>query len=212
LHTANDGVADVIKNENVRVVTGRRYFYEELCGLRFKIGAFSFFQTNSAGADILYGKVREYAGTGNTVYDLYCGTGTIAQILASSFENITGVELNNEAVQAAEENAKLNGISNCRFIAGDVLQTIDALVEGHIPSAPDCVVVDPPRDGLHPKALLKLISMGAERLVYISCKPTSLARDMVALTQAGYKAEKVVCVDMFPRTGHVECVVGLRLK
>jgi 23S rRNA (uracil-5-)-methyltransferase RumA len=207
LHTVNDGVADTVKNENVSVISGRDYFFETINGLTFKINAFSFFQTNSAGAESLYGKVREYAGTGRTAYDLYCGTGTVAQVLAEGFEQVIGVELNPEAVQAAGENAKLNHIANCRFIAGDVLKIADELKE-----APDCIIADPPRDGLHPKALPKILAMGAERLVYVSCKPSSLARDMAIMTEWGYRIKKAVCIDMFPRTKHVETVCLMSRK
>jgi 23S rRNA (uracil-5-)-methyltransferase RumA len=202
LHTVNDGVADTVKNENVRVVYGRDYYREKLLGLNFKIGAFSFFQTNPAGAEVLYAKVRDYAGAGHTVFDLYCGTGTIAQVLVENFKEVIGVELNPEAVQAAEENAGANNIHNCRFIAGDVWQITDT-----VNKRPGSIVVDPPRDGLHPKALLKITGMGAEKLVYVSCKPSSLARDMAVLVKQGYRPERAVCVDMFPRTGHVETVV-----
>jgi 23S rRNA (uracil-5-)-methyltransferase RumA len=206
LHTVNDGVADTVKDENVRVLFGVDFFFEKINGLTFKVTAFSFFQTNSAGAEKLYDVVRGYAGGGQTVLDLYCGTGTIAQLLASGFTKVTGVELNEAAVVAARENARLNNINNASFFAGDVLHFIDTLKAG----APDMVVVDPPRDGLHPKALEKL--SGLDNIVYVSCKPASLARDLQALSASGFIVEDAVCVDMFPRTAHVETVVKLKKR
>jgi 23S rRNA (uracil-5-)-methyltransferase RumA len=203
LHTVNDGVADTVKDENVRVLHGADFFFEKINGLTFKVTAFSFFQTNSAGAEKLYDVVRGYAGGGQTALDLYCGTGTIAQLLASGFENVTGVELNEATVAAARGNAILNNITNASFFAGDVLHFIDELKAGK----PDIVVVDPPRDGLHPKALAKLAELG--KIIYVSCKPASLARDLQALSTYGFAVEEAVCVDMFPRTAHVETVVKL---
>jgi 23S rRNA (uracil-5-)-methyltransferase RumA len=205
LHTVNDGVADTVKDENVRILHGVDYFYEKINGLTFKVTAFSFFQTNSAGAEKLYDVVRAYAGSGGLAYDLYCGTGTITQLLSGSFEKVIGVELNSAAVQAARENAALNGISNVSFMDGDVLKFINEQRD----ELPDTVVLDPPRDGLHPKALDLICKLETKRLVYVSCKAASLARDLQALTTAGYKVEDAVCVDMFPRTAHVETVVKL---
>ena len=172
-------------------------------GLKFKISVFSFFQTISLGAEVLYSKAREYVGEtkDKRIFDLYSGTGTIAQILAPVAKHVTGVEIVEEAVEAAKENAALNGLSNCDFIAGDVLKVLDSLTE-----RPDLIVLDPPRDGIHPKALPKIMKYGVDRMVYISCKPTSLARDLVVLQAGGYAVEKVCCVDMFPGTHHVETV------
>ena len=138
------------------------------------------------------------------MFDLYSGTGTIAQILAPVAEHVTGVEIVEEAVEAARENAALNGLSNCDFIAGDVLKVLDTLEE-----QPDLIVLDPPRDGIHPKALPKIIRYGVDRMVYVSCKPTSLARDLIVLQAGGYRVERMALVDMFPFTGHVETVVLL---
>ncbi len=206
LHTVNDSLADVIQNDRTDILYGQDYFYEELLGLRFRISPFSFFQTNSLGAEVLYEKAREYVGAtdGKVIFDLYSGTGTIAQILAPVAEQVVGVEIVEEAVEAARENAALNGLSNCRFIAGDVLKVLDDLTE-----KPDLIVLDPPRDGIHPKALPKIINYGVDRLVYISCKPTSLARDLVTLLAGGYRVEKVCAVDMFPNTAGIETVVLL---
>jgi len=204
LHCVNDGVADVVKNENTHLLWGRDYYNEKICGLKFKISAFSFFQTNSAGAEKLYEVVKEMAASNQAglAYDLYCGTGTIAQVLSPHFEKIVGIELNPDAIEAAKENTKLNGIKNCKFIAGDVQQFLDG-------STPNIAIVDPPRNGLHPKALAKLIALAPPRLVYVSCKPESLARDLVKLTEDGYVPQQLVGVDMFPRTPHVEAVMLL---
>ena len=209
LHTYNDSLADVVQSDRTEVLYGRDYFYEELLGLRFKISPFSFFQTNSLGAEVLYETAREYLGDtkDKVVFDLYSGTGTIAQMLAPVADKVVGVEIVEEAVEAAKVNAELNGLSNCTFIAGDVLKVIDELTD-----KPDLIVLDPPRDGINPKALQKIINFGVERIVYISCKPTSLARDLELLQGRGYVVEKCVGVDMFPATGHVERVCLLSRK
>ena len=245
LHTFNDSLADAVINEKTELLYGQDYIEEELLGLRFKITPFSFFQTNSLGAEVLYSKAREYvlsggfgdvagaAGTmaasvvgnsdvtetvnvagnvsdnGNSgskpvIYDLYTGTGTIAQMLSPVASKVIGVEIVAEAVEAAKKNAAQNGLTNCEFIADDVLKALD-----NIEIKPDFIVLDPPRDGIHPKALEKIIDYGVDRMVYISCKPTSLARDLITLQERGYKVEKCCCVDMFPNTGHVETVVLL---
>ena len=209
LHTSNDSVADVVKDEGTEVLFGQDFFYEELLGLRFKITPFSFFQTNSLGAEVLYEKAREYMGStkDKVVFDLYSGTGTIAQILAPVAKKVVGVEIVEEAVEAAKVNAELNGLSNCTFWAGDVLKVIDELRE-----VPDLIMLDPPRDGVHPKALEKITNFGVDTVVYIACKPTSLARDLEMLQGRGYKVEKIACVDLFPGTYHVETVCLLSRK
>ena len=213
LHTFNDSLADAVINEKTEFLYGQDYIEEELLGLRFKITPFSFFQTNSLGAEVLYSKAREYvlsggfgdvAGSKPVIYDLYTGTGTIAQMLSPVASKVIGVEIVAEAVEAAKKNAAQNGLTNCEFIADDVLKALD-----NIEIKPDFIVLDPPRDGIHPKALEKIIDYGVDRMVYISCKPTSLARDLVTLQERGYKVEKCCCVDMFPNTGHVETVVLL---
>lgn len=234
LHMINDSVADVVRSDETRVLYGRDYFYEELLGLRFRISAFSFFQTNSMGAEVLYKTAREFVGEpgrgkgaggakgtggvevteealaavqGQVVFDLYSGTGTIAQLMAPTAKKVVGVEIVEEAVEAARENAALNGLDNCEFIAGDVLKVLDELEE-----KPDLIILDPPREGVHPKALGKILAYGVDRIVYISCKPTSLARDLERFLEEGYRAERVVCCDMFPWTRNVEtvCLLGRR--
>lgn len=211
LHTKNDSVADVIKNEGTDVLYGEGFFYEELLGLRFQITPFSFFQTNSLGAEVLYQTARDYILSDDesslcekTVYDLYSGTGTIAQIMAPVCKEVVGVEIVEEAVEAAKENATLNGLSNCKFLAGDVLKVLDSIEE-----KPDYIILDPPRDGIHPKAIEKIIAYGVPNMVYISCKPTSLARDLEIFMEKGYWVERFCCVDMFPGTYHTESVALL---
>ena len=211
LHTKNDSVADVVKNEGTDILFGQSFFYEQLLDLKFQISPFSFFQTNSLGAEVLYETAREFILDGDesslnekTVYDLYSGTGTIAQMMAPVCKEVVGVEIVEEAVDAAWENAKLNGLSNCKFLAGDVLKVLDEIEE-----KPDYIILDPPRDGIHPKAIEKIINYGVKNMVYISCKPSSLARDLEIFTARGYEVKKICCVDMFPNTVHVETVVLL---
>lgn len=203
LHMINDSLSDVVKSECTELLYGKDYFYEEILGLRFKISPFSFFQTNSAGAEVLYQTAREYIGDieGKVVFDLYSGTGTIAQVLAPVAKKVVGVEIVEEAVRAAKENARRNNLDNCTFIAGDVLKVLDSLEE-----IPDTIVLDPPREGIHPKALQKILNYGVQRILYISCKPTSLARDLEAFLENGYRPVKSVCVDMFPWTRGIETV------
>ena len=207
LHIINDSLADIVKSDETKVLYGQDYFYEELLGLKFKITPFSFFQTNSLGAEVLYSTAREFVGEtkDRTIFDLYSGTGTIAQILAPVAKEVIGVEIVEEAVTAAKENAEANGLTNCSFLAGDVLKVINEIEE-----KPDFIVLDPPREGIHPKALPKIVDLyRCEKMLYISCKPTSLARDLVEFAKYGYRVEKVCCVDMFPGTVHVETVVLL---
>ena len=203
LHTTNDSLADVVQSDRTEVLYGEEYFYEELLGLRFRISTFSFFQTNSLGAEVLYDTARSYVGDtkDQVIFDLYSGTGTIAQMLAPVAKKVIGVEIVEEAVKAAGENAKLNGLTNCEFIAGDVLKMLDTISD-----RPDFIVLDPPRDGIHPKALKKIIDYGVDRMIYISCKPTSLARDLEMLQGYGYRVERACCVDMFPWSANVETV------
>ncbi len=214
LHTENDSVADVVQSDKTEVLYGQDYFYEELLGLKFRISQFSFFQTNTHGAEVLYSMVRDYIGSlaGNgkgkpVVYDLYSGTGTIAQMVADTAGKVIGVEIVGEAVEAARENARMNGLDNCEFLAGDVLNVLDGIRE-----LPDFIILDPPRDGVHPKALRKIIGYGVDRLVYISCKPTSLVRDLEVFLENGYEAARVGSVDQFPFTGNIETVVLLEKK
>lgn len=206
LHMENDSIADVVQSDKTRILYGKDYFYEELLGLKFRITPFSFFQTNSLGAEVLYETARSYigklsGGKESVVFDLYSGTGTIAQLMAPVAGKVIGVEIVEEAVEAAKENAALNGLTNCEFLAGDVLKVLDDITE-----KPDFIILDPPRDGIHPKALPKIINYGVERIVYISCKPTSLVRDLAVFLENGYRVEKATAVDQFPWTANVETI------
>ena len=209
LHILNDSLSDVVQSDETRIIYGQDYFYEKLLNLEFKITPFSFFQPNSRGAEVLYSTVRDYIGDINdmTVFDLFSGTGTIAQVLAPVAKQVIGVEIIEEAVEAAKENAAHNGLSNCKFIAGDVFKVLDEIEE-----KPDVIVLDPPRDGIHPKALPKILDYGVDKIVYISCKVTSLARDLEMIQARGYEVVKSVAVDQFCQTVHVETVVLLSHK
>lgn len=266
IHIINDGLGDVVKSDRMHIISGKDWFTEKILGLQFKISPFSFFQTNTKGAEVLYTRARDYvlgreiAGVGKNsvsvgmdadssdiadgysemgtenvdlagvcskktesekktdtgkssefkdkvVFDLYSGTGTIAQIIAPVAKKVIGVEIVEEAVEAAKENAAINGLDNCEFIAGDVLKVIDEIDE-----KPDYIILDPPREGIHPKAIRKIIDYGVENIVYISCKPTSLSQDLATFETFGYHVERVSNVDMFPGTVHVETVVLLGRK
>ena len=263
LQICNDSLGDVVQSDETKILYGKDWFEEKVLGLTFKISPFSFFQTNTSGAEVLYQRAREYvlgeinignagetsngnmaentpgeenapggdalngnapgddtlnrkASDGNAteihavdlhdkvVFDLYSGTGTIAQLIAPVARKVIGVEIVEEAVEAAKENAALNGLDNCEFIAGDVLKVIDDIEE-----KPDYIILDPPRDGIHPKALQKIIDYGVKNIVYISCKPTSFARDLAVFQERGYELKRVSNIDLFPETVHVETVVLL---
>lgn len=266
IHIINDGLGDVVKSDKMHIISGKDWFTEKILGLQFKISPFSFFQTNTKGAEVLYTRARDYVlggevtGVGKNsvgvgmdadssdiadgysekdaenvdlagvcsektesekkpdtgkssefkdkvVFDLYSGTGTIAQIIAPVAKKVIGVEIVEEAVEAAKENAAINGLDNCEFIAGDVLKVIDEIDE-----KPDYIILDPPREGIHPKAIRKIIDYGVENIVYISCKPTSLSQDLATFETFGYHVERVSNVDMFPGTVHVETVVLMSRK
>ena len=211
LHTNNDSLADIVADQGTEILYGKDFFTEELLGLRFKVTPFSFFQTNSHGAEVLYDTARQFLSQGTMagkdkgiVYDLYSGTGTIAQLMAPTAQKVIGVEIVEEAVEAAKVNAQRNGLANCSFLAGDVFKVLDTIEE-----KPDTIILDPPRDGIHPKALPRILSYGVENILYISCKPTSLARDLPAFIAAGYRPVRGVCVDQFPWTSSVETIVLL---
>ena len=182
---------------------------QNLFGLQFKISPFSFFQTNTKGAESLYSIVRDFMGESNdkVVFDLYCGTGTIGQIAASNAKKVVGIELIEEAVEAAKENAKLNNLNNCEFLAGDVAEIIKTVKD-----KPDIIILDPPRSGVHPKALEYVIKFNAKEIIYVSCNPKTLVENLRDLIGAGYKVVQSTVKDMFPNTPHAEVVVKLVLK
>ncbi|NFL97230.1 23S rRNA (uracil(1939)-C(5))-methyltransferase RlmD [Clostridium botulinum] len=206
LHTINDTLSDVVQVDKLEILYGRDYIIEELLGLKFKIAPEAFFQTNSKGAEKLYSIVKDFLGDASSkvVFDLYCGTGTIGQIVAPKAKKVIGVELIEEAVKAANENAKLNGLNNCEFIAGDVAKVIK-----DVKQKPDIIILDPPRPGVHPVALEYVVKFEPKEIIYVSCNPKTLVDDLKYLIDNGYKLEKVKGMDMFPHTPHVETVVKL---
>ncbi|MGL4772474.1 MAG: 23S rRNA (uracil(1939)-C(5))-methyltransferase RlmD [Clostridium sp.] len=209
LHTENNSFSDAVIPEKVNLLYGKDFITESLLGLSFKISPFSFFQTNTKGAESLYSIVREYMGNADNkvVFDLYCGTGTIGQIVAPNASKVVGIELIEEAVEAAKENAKLNGLNNCEFKAGDVAEIIKTVKDN-----PDIIILDPPRSGVHPKALEYVIKFNANEIIYVSCNPKTLVTDLKVLVNSGYKIVKTRVKDMFPNTPHGETVVKLIKK
>ncbi len=199
----NDGLADTVQADKLNVLHGDTYFYDKLLGLKFKINIFSFFQTNSQGAEELYKIVHEFIGDtkDKVIFDLYCGTGTISQIVSTHAKKVVGVEIVEEAVEDAKENCKINNIDNVEFIASDVLKVIDNMKD-----KPDIIILDPPRNGINEKALYSIIKYDVDNIIYVSCKPSSLVRDLKIFQENGYKVDKVQLQDMFPRTYHVETV------
>jgi 23S rRNA (uracil1939-C5)-methyltransferase len=209
-HAVNERPAEVTRDLPTELLWGDDAIEEELCGLRFRVGPSAFLQTNTSMAERLYALAREYAGLqgGETVYDLYCGTGTIGLTLARDALTVWGVELSEEAVACAIDNAALNSIGNAAFFAGDVARSLEEL---HARSGdPDVVVVDPPRAGLSGRAVRHLARLAPRRIVYVSCNPTTLAGNVKELvSEWGYLLRRVRPVDMFPHTPHVEAVALL---
>ena len=207
LHTINDGLADAVQCDEMRILYGRDYFYEEVLGLRFKVSPFSFFQTNTKGAEALYTIARKFAGDrghGKVVFDLYSGTGTIGQLMAKTAKKVYGIELVEEAVFAANQNAVLNNLDNCEFIAGDVAKVVSSL-----PEKPELIIVDPPRAGILGNGVKDIAEFGAKEIVYVSCNPRSLVENVVEFEARGYKLDKLELMDLFPNTPHVETVALL---
>ena len=203
---------DTIGDLEVHVHSGTPYIYEVMEDLRFKVGPKSFYQTNSEQALRLYRTARSFAGlTGNElVYDLYTGTGTIANFVARSARKVIGIEYVPEAIEDAKENAILNGIENATFYAGDMKDILTAdFIRTH--GRPDVIITDPPRAGMHPDVVATILSAGPRRIVYVSCNPATQARDL-ALMDKDYQVTAVQPVDMFPQTHHVENVVCLERR
>lgn len=209
LRTINDNVADTVKCDDLHILYGRSFYNEVVMDLDFKVGAFSFFQTNIAAAERLFNDAVSMidALDGKTVFDLYCGTGTITQAVAKSARLAVGVELSGESISDARENAKLNHLSNCEFIEGDVLKVLDEL-----DYKPDVIIVDPPRSGIHPKAMEKICSYGVSQIVYVSCNPKTMVQNIPTAQAYGYEVTAIKAYDNFPFTKHVECVVLMTRK
>jgi len=202
--------ASVAVGTEEHLLLGRDHIRESLRGVVFQISANSFFQTNSAQAERLFSLVEEACGLDGTetLLDLYSGTGAISLLLARRCRRVYGIELSPAAVADAARNARLNGIANCTFLAGEVRHVLPSLVQEGVRA--EVVVADPPRAGFHPKALAAVAALAPARLVYVSCNPATLARDLGDLAQRGYGVEWVQPVDMFPQTPHIEAVARLR--
>lgn len=208
LQTINDDFADAVKCDKLITYYGNPYFHEKIMNLKFKITPFAFFQPNTMAAEKLYKNLLEIINNieEKAILDLYSGTGTISQIIAGKAKKVTGIEINKEAVQMARQNAKLNNLGNCYFIAGDVLDKIEVL---DVNEKPDIIIVDPPRPGINPQALRKILKYNINEFIYVSCNPRSLIRDLKTIINNGYNIKKVKCVDMFPHTHHIETIVYL---
>ncbi len=209
LRTFNDNLADAVNCDSLKTLWGRDYYMEKILGLDFKVSAFSFFQTNVEAAERLYSEALAMVDSfkGKSVFDLYCGTGTITQILALKARSVIGIELVSEAVDAARENARQNGLTNCSFIAGDVFEALKTVAE-----KPDVIVVDPPRVGIQPKALDKIIDYGVPEIIYISCNPKTMADNLKYMEYYGYECVYLKPFDNFPLTKHIESIALLRKK
>ena len=203
LRTFNDRLADAVICDSLKILWGRDYYMEKLLGLDFKVSAFSFFQTNVEAVERLYTEAIALIDglEGKSVFDLFCGTGTISQIMALKAKEVLGIELVEEAVEAAKENAGLNGLDNCDFLAGDVFEVLKT-----VEAKPDVIVVDPPRVGIQPKALDKILEYGVKQIVYVSCNPKTLADNIRYMDYYGYKCKYLKPFDNFPFTKHIEAI------
>ena len=209
VHTINDRVADFAYCDSLKVLYGQDFYSEKIMGLNFKVSAFSFFQTNVEAVERLYKEALSLIDNfdDKIVYDLYCGTGTITQTLAIKAKKVIGVEIIEEAVDAARINSKLNRLDNCEFITGDVFDVLDSIDE-----RPDVIVVDPPRVGIHQKALEKIVSYGVNQILYISCNPKSMTDNLKYMNYYGYEVKTIKAYDNFPNTKHIECVCLIEKK
>lgn len=209
LRTFNDNLADKVTCEQLKILEGRDYYMDEILGLKFKVSAFSFFQTNVDAVERLYsqaiGLIDDFSG--KTAFDLYCGTGTISQILALKAKSVFGVEIVEEAVEAARVNASINNLDNCKFIAGDVFEVLK-----HADDKPEVIVVDPPRVGMSMNAVDKITSYGVNQIVYVSCNPKTLAINLQQFEYNGYKVKYLKAFDNFSWTKHIECICLLEKR
>jgi 23S rRNA (uracil-5-)-methyltransferase RumA len=207
LRTINDGVSDAVNCDRLITLYGRDYYMERILDLDFKVSAFSFFQSNVEAVEILYRKALDLIPDleGKTVFDLFCGTGTITQAIAKRSKTAIGIELVKEAVDAAKENASLNGLDNTVFLDGDVFDVLDT-----VSIKPDVIVMDPPRMGIREKALQKIIDYGVDEMIYISCNPKTMVQNLALLQNKGYKVSYVRAFDDFPFTKHIEAIVHLK--
>lgn len=206
LRTFNDNLADKVTCEELKILEGRDYYMDEILGLKFKVSAFSFFQTNVEAVERLYKQAIDLIDdfSGKKAFDLYCGTGTISQVLALKAKEVFGVEIVEEAVEAAKVNAGLNNLDNCKFIAGDVFEVLEKTSD-----KPDVIVVDPPRVGMSLKAVDKIVSYGVDQIVYVSCNPKTLVINLQQYEYNGYKVKYLKAFDNFSWTKHIECIALL---
>ncbi len=209
IHTTNNSLSDAVIPDHVDLLWGRDHLEEILMSLSFHIGPFSFFQPNAMGAEKLYAKALDFAGdiSGKTVYDLYSGTGTLTQLMAKRAKKAVGVEIVTEAVDQAKKTAEINGLDNVEFVNADVLKFLEERARDENP--PELIMLDPPREGINPKALEKIVQTGVEKIVYISCNPRSQVRDIGLFMGMGYKVVAGQAFDQFPRTKHVEALTLL---
>ncbi|OPL09050.1 MAG: hypothetical protein AVO33_00905 [delta proteobacterium ML8_F1] len=209
VHVINDAMADAVIPEHTEIIFGRDFYYDEILGLTFKVSLFSFFQTNPLGAEILYDRALGYIedSDGKVLFDLFSGTGTLGQLMASRVKEVFGIELVEDAVEMANENAGINGLDNCTFIAGDVFEKLD-----NLNSNPDIIIVDPPRVGISEKAMKKIIAYKVPEIVYVSCNPKTIVENIKAMEEGGYRVRRLTLVDLFPGTPHVETVCLLTRK
>lgn len=212
MHNINKARTNVILGRKTNLLWGEEYIYDSIGDIRFAISAKSFYQVNPPQTKKLYEKALEYAAIENTdiVVDAYCGIGTISLFLAQKAKKVYGVEIVPEAISDAKTNAKLNGITNAEFVVGEAEKVMPWWKAQGL--NPDVIVVDPPRKGCEVDFLQAMIAMEPKRIVYVSCNPSTLARDLRVLEDGGYETKEVQPVDMFPQTGHVECVVKLERK
>lgn len=204
LHTFNDSMADAVKCDDMKTLFGKDYYNERIMGLHFTVHEYAFFQTNIEAVERLYAHALSLIDDvdGKNVFDLYCGTGTITQVLARSAKHVLGVEIVPESVEAARTNAALNGLTNCEFVCGDVFRVLEEREE-----KPDVIVVDPPRVGMSREAVEKIAGYGVDQIVYISCNPKTLVQNLAQYQELGYTVSYVKPFDNFPMTRHVETVV-----
>ena len=202
IQSKTESKANVVKADEMKILYGKDYFYEKIFNLTFKVGPFSFFQTNTKGAEVLYKTALSYADESDIAYDLYCGTGTISILLAQKTKKVYAIEIVKEAVEAAKENAKLNKVNNVEFINKDVKD----FVKSQEYEKPDYIVVDPPRAGLHPNLIKFIKDQKFDKIIYVSCNPKTLASNLKELSEI-YEVSAFHLVDMFPHTDHVESVV-----
>lgn len=215
VNTINSKKAQIAVGEEERVYFGEGVIHERLGNLTFTISAGSFFQTNTSQAEKLYNVTKSFADIQphEIVYDLYCGTGSIALYVSDAARQVVGIESVESAIKDAERNAELNVVTNCTFILGDLKDrlTKDADWMSNHPR-PDVLIIDPPRSGMHPKVVEEIINLNVPRIVYVSCNPATQARDIKMLRENRYGLEKIQSVDMFPHTYHIESVARLRLR